>query len=56
VDALIASEALTTSAYATLQEAADKEVMEAWRRAQAAPYPPESRLLDLVYAEGSRCA
>lgn len=53
-DALIAGKMLSSDAYSALQADVDAEVMEAWRRAQAAPYPPESHLLDRVYAEASR--
>lgn len=53
-DALVAVEALSSDAYTALRTDVDTQVMEAWRRARSAPYPPESRLLDRVYAEGGR--
>lgn len=38
-------------AFQVMDEAVITEVEEAWRQAEAAPYPPASALLDRVYAE-----
>lgn len=54
MDALVAAEVFSAEEFVTLQAEVAAEVADAWQRAEAAPYPPDSRLLDLVYAEGCR--
>lgn len=52
LEALVGAGAMTAESYKALQEEVVGEVAQAWQRAEAAAYPPASRLLDLVYAEG----
>lgn len=52
--ALIASGALDDAKAADLDASVREEVARAWAKAHAAAYPPDSQLLDLVYAEGCR--
>lgn len=54
VDALMATGVLDEVAYRAMDDAERRAVESAWTRAEAAPFPPASALLDRVYAEGCR--
>jgi TPP-dependent pyruvate/acetoin dehydrogenase alpha subunit len=54
VDALMAAAMLDNAAYRAMDDAERCAVESAWARAEAAPFPPASALLDRVYAEGCR--
>lgn len=53
-EALVSAGALTANAYQELDDLVTTEVAEAWRRAEAADFPPASALHDRVYADGCR--
>jgi pyruvate dehydrogenase E1 component alpha subunit len=54
-DALVADRGCDAGVFATIADEARAEVADAVAAAHAAPYPPESALLDLVYAsQGAR--
>ena len=48
--ALSSSGALSEREYSELNEGVIAEIEEAWSRAESAPYPPDSALLDRVYS------
>ncbi|HRH81887.1 MAG TPA: thiamine pyrophosphate-dependent dehydrogenase E1 component subunit alpha [Thiobacillaceae bacterium] len=52
-DALREAESLQEETWQAMDRAVLEEVETAWRRADAAPYPDESALLDWVYAGGA---
>lgn len=54
VDALCARGDFDQGAFEAMRTDVLRAVDEAWRRADAAAYPPESALLDLVYARSPR--
>lgn len=52
VDALTEAAALTDESWQAMDHAVREEVESAWQRAEGAPYPDDSALLELVYARG----
>ena len=53
-DALVASGALTKSAYDELKAGVSAEIDREWKRAEEAPYPGPEATLDLVYSRKGR--
>lgn len=53
-DALIGKGYLDADAASAIDQEVRESVTSAWARAEAAPYPESSQLLDLVYAESCR--
>jgi len=52
-EALLTSDNWTAVQFAELHASVGEEIEEAWRRAEAAPYPETSALWDYVYAQKS---
>jgi pyruvate dehydrogenase E1 component alpha subunit len=50
-DALVTEGVLSPDGYGEMVQAVDREVGDAWERAEGAPYPPPSATLDRVYAQ-----
>jgi TPP-dependent pyruvate/acetoin dehydrogenase alpha subunit len=53
-DAMQRRDLLTPEGWVQIMEDTDRTVTQAWEQAEASPYPPQSALLDLVYAHGDK--